>query len=55
MKEFGTGLVLVLIVVPWIAGVVIAKGIWSILAAIFFAPWAWYLTIEHIMKLNGWL
>ena len=37
-----------LMVVPWIMGLVIAKGFWSTLCA-FFPPWAWYLTVERAM------
>ena len=37
-----------LMVVPWIMGLVIAKGFWSTLCAIF-PPWAWYLTCERAM------
>jgi hypothetical protein len=39
----------------WIAGIVVAKGIGSTTVAIFFPPWAWYLIVEHIMMVQGWL
>lgn len=39
----------------WLMGIVIAKGFWATTAAIIFFPYAWYLTIEKIMQLNGWL
>jgi len=35
------------VIVGWILGVIIAKGFWSTLFSIFFAPWAWYLTLEY--------
>ena len=40
-------------VATWIAGVVIAKGAWSTVFAIFFPFWAWYLFIEKLMILAG--
>ena len=36
-------------IVPWLMGLVIAKGFWSTLFAIF-PPYAWYLTVERAMK-----
>lgn len=36
-------------------GIVLAKGFWSTLVAVIAVPWAWYLAIEHVMKLNGLL
>lgn len=41
--------------VIWITGWILANGFWSTFFAIFFPPWAWYLTIEHALKLAGWL
>lgn len=35
--------------VPWVIGVVLAKGFWSTLVAIFIFPWAWYLTAEMLL------
>lgn len=46
------GLVLL---VSWVAGVVIAKGFWATIAAIVLCPYAWYLSVEKIMQINGWL
>lgn len=33
----------------WVAGIVIAKGFWSTLIAVFIPFWAWYLTIEQLI------
>jgi hypothetical protein len=37
------------IIASWIAGVVIAKGFWSTLFAIYIPPYAWYLLMEQVM------
>lgn len=37
----------------WIAGIVIADGLWKILAL--FPLYAYYVVIEKILKVNGWL
>jgi hypothetical protein len=44
---------LLIMVVPWLMGIVLAKGFWSTLFAIF-PPYAWYLVVERFMQLNGW-
>lgn len=38
----------------WMAGIVLAKGFWSTLLALFPLPWGWYLVVEKIMIANGW-
>ena len=43
------------LIAGWIAGIVIAKGYVSTLAAVLVVPYAWYLVIEKIMITNGWL
>ena len=43
------------LIAGWIAGIVIAKGFWSTLAAVLVVPYAWYLVIEKIMLVSGWL
>lgn len=35
--------------VAWIAGVVVAKGVWSTLFAFFIPFWAYYLVIEQLL------
>lgn len=42
------------IVVPWVVGVVLAQG-WLKLVAFVFVPYAWYLMIEKLMQMNGWI
>ena len=34
----------------WILGIVISKGFWSAFAAIFFPPYAFYLSIEYFFN-----
>ncbi len=34
----------------WILGIVISKGFWSAFAAIFFPPYAFYLSIEYLFN-----
>lgn len=46
-------LTLLVVVIPWLMGIVIAQGIVSTLVSILFAPYAWYLTVEHLMRLAG--
>jgi uncharacterized membrane protein YqaE (UPF0057 family) len=42
-------------VLLWIAGVVYAKGFWSVFFAIIFPPWAYYIVVENALKALGWL
>ena len=39
----------------WIGGLVIAKGFWSVLFALIFPPYAWYLVAEKIILRMGWI
>ena len=39
----------------WVAGIVIAKGFFSTLFAIFFMPWGWYLVIEQLFVYTGFI
>lgn len=43
------------LIAGWIAGIVIAKGYVSTLAAVLVAPYAWYLAVEKIILVSGWL
>lgn len=52
MKDEITALVIVL---AWIAGVALAHGVWSTVAAIFVPFYAWYLVVERLMAAWGWL
>jgi len=48
-------IVYLILLVSWIAGIVIAKGFWSTFFSIVFTPWAYYLVVEHILKLMNWI
>ena len=48
-------LVQLVMVVAWIAGIILAKGFWSTLAAVIILPYSWYLVIEKVMILAGWI
>lgn len=53
-----TGLDLVfmlLIAVPWLAGVVLAGGFWGKALAVLIPPYAWYLLTEHVMTITGFI
>jgi len=43
---------MVLAVLAWLAGSVIATGWWK-LAAVVFPPYAWYLVVERLMQALG--
>lgn len=42
-------------IVFWVSGLVIAKGFWSTLAAVCFPPWSWYLVVERLLIVNGFI
>lgn len=46
-------LVIVTMLVPWLMGVVVAKGTWVTFFSIVFPPYAWYLTTEYLMFTTG--
>ena len=48
-------IITIIVVVPWLIGIVISKGFWSCLFAIVIPPYAWYLVVEKVMLINGWL
>jgi hypothetical protein len=39
----------------WIGGMVLAKGFWSTLFTLVFFPWAFYLMIERIFQVIGFI
>ena len=47
-KESMKDLISLVGVVAWLAGLVIAKGLWVVLA-FFLPPYAWYLLVEQIV------
>lgn len=44
-----------ILVIGWIAGIVLSKGFWFGALAFVVPPYAWYLVVEKIMRINGWL
>jgi hypothetical protein len=48
-------IVKLMMLIAWISGIVIAKGFGSTLAAVLITPYSWYLVVEKIMLMNGWL
>ena len=53
MSEDTGAVVWLIFTAVWIAGIVLAKGFWSCLAALFIPPWALYLVVERAMQLAG--
>jgi hypothetical protein len=43
----------VLFLVMWVAGWVLAKGFWSTFISVFFFPYSWYLVVEKVMIAYG--
>ena len=41
--------------IPWLAGIVLAKGFFGTFAAVCLPPYAWYLVVEHSMVMIGWI
>ena len=39
----------------WLAGIVLAKGFLSTIAAIWIPPYAWYLVVERALMAAGWV
>ena len=52
MKEIVKGVGIVLFVLAWICGAVLAPGWWK-LAAFSFPPYPWYLLVERAMQAAG--
>lgn len=46
-------LTLLVVVIPWLMGVVLAQGFVKVLVSVLFAPYAWYLVVERVMQLTG--
>ncbi len=53
MKVFSKYLIILIFSAIWMAGIVLAKGFWSTLFAIFFFPWGFYLVIERLLVMTG--
>lgn len=39
-----------ILIAAWVAGLVLAKGFWSTLLAVFIPLWAWYLVAERLVE-----
>ena len=50
MNKVAECIMSLVILVWWLAGIVLADGFWSMITAIIFPPWAWYLVIEAAMR-----
>ena len=48
-------LTLLVVVIPWLMGIVLAKGFIQVLVSVLFAPYAWYLVVERLMHVLGWV
>ena len=55
MNKLAEAIFTLLIGITWLVGIVLTKGFWSCLFAIAIPPYAWYLVIEKLMLVNGWL
>lgn len=53
-ENLTTVAILVLAIVPWLSGLVIAQGFWQTAFALF-PPYAWYLTVQRAMMGLGWI
>lgn len=48
-------LTLLVVVIPWLMGVVLAQGVIQVVVSVLFAPYAWYLVVECLMQSLGWV
>jgi len=55
MKAFSEAMIIICAAVPWLMGMVLAKGFWLTTLAIFFPPYAWYLVTEKALIVMGWV
>ena len=54
MKYISELVAILTILFFWLAGIVLAKGIFSTTMTIIFPPYAWYLVVELIVKQLGY-
>jgi hypothetical protein len=54
MKTPNDALMLLFIVLPWLAGIALAKGLVSTTATVLIPPYAWYLVVERALVAIGW-
>ena len=43
----------IIILIPWLIGIVLAKGFWSTFFALIIPFYAWYLVIERVLHYYG--
>ena len=55
IRDSSSMIMLLIMCIPWLMGVVLSKGFWSCLFAMCIPPYAWYLVVEKVMLVNGWL
>lgn len=53
-NSIGESFVLLIMIITWLMGLVLAKGFWQTIFA-FFPPYAWYLVVEQFLKHQGWI
>lgn len=53
MDNIANTLAKLFMLVWWVSGIVLAKGFWWTVLAIFVPLYAWYLVVEKIFILNG--
>ncbi|HMX99906.1 MAG TPA: hypothetical protein PKC44_09055 [Agitococcus sp.] len=53
MNNFIDTMACALFLFSWIAGVVLAKGFWWTLLAVFCPFYAWYLIVERVLVMTG--
>jgi uncharacterized membrane protein len=47
----GESIVYLVIVTAWVCGIAVAKGFWLTLGCVTFAPMAWVVLAQHLMRL----
>jgi hypothetical protein len=52
MKEVAHGIGVILFLITWLSGAVVAVGLWKVLA-ILFPPYGWYLLVEIALQRAG--
>ena len=55
MKTPDDAMAVIALVIPWMMGIVLAKGAWLTVAAIMFPPYAFYLVTERVLMAIGWV
>ena len=50
--EHSSGIGITVAVIGWLAGIVLAKGGYAIIATVF-PPYGWYLAVERVMQALG--